>query len=73
MELFGFILAGAGILSLLFLVFVGMMHMSNVWELMEKYWINGECRHKFDKWSAPEINGTQYRTCEKCGIHQRKY
>lgn len=61
----------------MFVVFVtaaiGLMHMTDTWEVFVKYYILKECRHDYSKWTQIGNTGSQQRECVKCGWVDRSY
>lgn len=55
------------------LIIIGLMNMTDTWEVFVKYYILKECRHEYSKWKQVGTQGAQWRECSKCGWVDRSY
>lgn len=56
-----------------FMAFLYLISLFNLERFITRYYIDGECRHKFGKWSEVDAHDRQVRVCEKCGWIEKAY
>ena len=61
------------IFATIILAIYGFFHLTELWDVIDRYYIKKECRHEFGKWTTPTNNGSQIRECQKCGWVERNY
>lgn len=73
MEILGGVIFVVFIVVFLVCAVNGLIHFTDIWEVIDRYYIKQECRHDFDRWTTPTNQGAQFRECKKCGWVERNY